>query len=302
MSAKACVVGVALAVVGTASATPANDPAANAANLVFAKSVGTGDINISPKRVVFGPNGRGATVYVFNRGTAPATYSIAVVDRAMMPDGRIEAIDDVNKNAAEASVAARVKSAKSLVIFTPRRVTLQPNESQTIRLRALRPSNLALGEYRTHLTVTALPPEDVGLTADAAAKPAAGQLVVRVVPVFSISIPLIVRQGAAEVRAALEAPRYALERAPNGQQKVAIVALELARLGANSVYGNIEVRRGIEVLGAVQGLAVYPEIARRAVQIPLNKIPPSGTQLSVVLVDDDTQPGVELAKAVLTVP
>jgi len=168
MSANACVVGVALAlaVVGTASATPANDPAANAANPVLAKSVGTGDINISPKRVVFGPNGRGATVYVFNRGTAPATYSIAVVDRAMMPDGRIEAIDDVNKNAAEASVAARVKSAKSLVIFTPRRVTLQPNESQTIRLRALRPSNLALGEYRTHLTVTALPPEDVGLTAE----------------------------------------------------------------------------------------------------------------------------------------
>src|SRR5690242_491463 len=125
--------------------------------------VGTGDINISPKRVVFGPDGRGATVYVFNRGTAPATYSIAVIDRAMMPDGRIEAIDDADKNSPDASVAARVKSAKTFVIYTPRRVTLQPNESQTIRLRALRPANLASGEYRTHLTVTAIPPEDVGL-------------------------------------------------------------------------------------------------------------------------------------------
>jgi len=251
---------------------------------------------------VFGPNGRGATVYVFNRGTAPATYSIAVIDRAMMPDGRIEAIDDANKNASEAAVAARVKSARDFVIFTPRRVTLKPNESQTVRLRAIRPANLASGEYRTHLTVTALPPEDVGLTADEAVKPAPGQLAVRVVPVFSISIPLIVRQGAAEVRAALERPRYTLERGPGGQQNVAVVALELARLGASSVYGNIEVRRGDEVLGAVQGLAVYPEIARRAVQIPLSKIPPSGTELSIVLVDDDTQPGVELAKAVLTVP
>ena len=269
---------------------------------MLAAAVGTGDINISPKRIVFGPNGRGATVYVFNRGTAPATYSIAVIDRAMMPDGRIEAIDDANRSAAEATVAARVKSAKTFVIFTPRRVTLQPNESQTIRLRALRPANLASGEYRTHLTVTAIPPEDVGLTADDAVKPAAGQLAVRVVPVFSISIPLIVRQGAAEVHAALEALRYALERTPNGQQKVAFVSLELARLGASSVYGNIEVRRGDEVIGVVQGLAVYPEIARRAVQIPLSTIPPSGTELSVVLVDDDTQPGVELAKAVLTVP
>jgi len=269
---------------------------------VLAAAVGTGDINISPKRIVFGPNGRGATVYVFNRGTAPATYSIAVIDRAMMPDGRIEAIDDANRSAAEATVAARVKSAKTFVIFTPRRVTLQPNESQTIRLRALRPANLASGEYRTHLTVTAIPPEDVGLTADEAVKPAAGQLAVRVVPVFSISIPLIVRQGAAEVRGALEAPHFALESAPNSQQKVAVISLELMRLGASSVYGNIEVRRGDEVLGVVQGLAVYPEIAGRAVQIPLSRIPPSGTELRVVLVDDDTQPGVELAKAVLTVP
>jgi hypothetical protein len=264
--------------------------------------VGTGDINISPKRVVFGPDGRGATVYVFNRGTAPATYSIAVIDRAMMPDGRIEAIDDADKNSPDASVAARVKSAKTFVVYTPRRVTLQPNESQTIRLRALRPANLASGEYRTHLTVTAIPPEDVGLTAEAAVKPAAGQLAVRVVPAFSISIPLIVRQGAADVHAALEGPRYAVEHAPSGQQRVAVVSLELARLGASSVYGNIEVRRGDEVIGAVQGLAVYPEIVRRPIRIPLSKIPPSGAELRVVLVDDDTQPGVELAKAVLTVP
>lgn len=263
---------------------------------------GTGDINISPKRVVFGPSGRGATVYVFNRGTAPATYSIAVIDRAMMPDGRIEALDDTNKSASEAAVAAKVKSAKPFVVFTPRRVTLQPNESQTIRLRAVRPANLAPGEYRTHLTVTAIPPEDVGLTADEAVKPAAGQLAVRVVPVFSISIPLIVRQGPAEVRAALEAPHLGVEHSRDGQQSVAVVNVELARLGASSVYGNIEVRRGGEVLGTVRGLAVYPEIERRAVQIPLTKMPPSGAALSVVLVDDDTEPGVELAKAVLTVP
>jgi hypothetical protein len=31
-------------------------------------------------------------------------------------------------------------------------------------------------------------------------------------------------------------------------------------------------------------------------------VPPAGAALSVVLIDDDTEPGVELAKAVLTVP
>jgi len=119
---------------------------------VLAAAVGTGDINISPKRIVFGPNGRGATVYVFNRGTAPATYSIAVIDRAMMPDGRIEAIDDADKNSPDASVAARVKSAKTFVVYTPRRVTLQPNESQTIRLRQL--SRVRCAEIRRTRTAT----------------------------------------------------------------------------------------------------------------------------------------------------
>src|SRR5258708_6369659 len=52
-----------------------------------------GDINISPKRVVFDAAGHGATVYVFNRGTAPATYSISVIDRVMTPEGAILAVD-----------------------------------------------------------------------------------------------------------------------------------------------------------------------------------------------------------------
>ena len=272
-----------------------------------AHAAGGGDINVSPKRIVFDAAGHGATVYLFNRGGGAATYSIAVIDRVMIPDGEILAVDDAKKDPSEAAFAAKVTSAKDFIQFTPRRVTLKPNESQTIRLRATKPDSLPAGEYRTHLTITAVPPEDVGLTVEQAVTPGSKELSVRIVPVFSLSIPLIVRQSDVEVRAGLEAPRLAWDEPPDSQttgkpQKIAAINVTIDRLGRNSVYGNVEVRSGDDVLGAVRGVGVYPEVERRSVKVPLSRPPKPGENLSIVLVDDDTQPGTDLAKVSFVAP
>ncbi len=258
---------------------------------------GAGDLNLSPKRVVFDAAGHAQTVYVFNRGAGPATYRIELVDRVMTPDGRIAAIDSNMKK--DAAAAARVKSAKDFIIYSPRRVTLQPGESQTIRLRALKPADLADGEYRTHLTVTQVPPEDVGLTAAEAGSPLGpGQLSVHVVPLFSLSIPIIVRQGAVDVRAGIESPR--LEH-PGRSGDVAIT-LDLTRLGLDSAYGDFEVKEGDDLLGTVRGVAVYPEIERRTVEIRLSRTPKPGAGLTISFTDADSKPGTVLAKADFVVP
>lgn len=252
------------------------------------------DANISPKRVVFGAGDRSATVFVFNQGTAPATYSVDTVERLMRPDGQIVAVAELPE-AERAAATARLRSAQSMVQFTPRRVTLQPGQSQAIRVRALRPGDLAEGEYRTHLTVTAVPPEDVGVTAERALDPNAGELGVRVTALFSLSIPVIVRQGRPEVRAALQNPRL------SGQS----ASVDLVRGGAASVYGDLEVRaaargrREPEVIGRVRGVGVYPEIERRTLQVPLSRAPAAGETLEVVFRDDDTRPGEALATVAL---
>jgi len=272
-----------------------------------ALAAGAGDINVSPKRIVFDAAGHGATVYLFNRGDGPATYSIAVIDRVMLPDGQILSVDDAKRDPAEAAYAAKLTSARDFIQFTPRRVTLKPNESQTIRLRALKPDALAPGEYRTHLTITAVPPEDAGLTAEDAVRPGSKELTVRIVPVFSLSIPLIVRQGEVQVRAGLETPHLSWDEAPvapasGKSQKVAAINVTIDRLGHNSVYGNVEVRSGDAVLGAVRGVGVYPEVERRSVKVPLTRPPKPNENLSIVLVDDDTQPGTDLAKVSFVAP
>lgn len=247
------------------------------------------DLNISPRRVTFAENDRSASVYVFNQGDAPATYTIDLVDRVMQPDGQIVPAADLADNPLG-------QSASDFIQYTPRRVTLQPRESQVVRIRVRPPASGAAHEYRTHLTVTALPPEDVGFTVDQAASAGTEDISLQVVALFSVSIPLILREGAVDARAGLEAVSRlpVSEGAPNGA-----LQMDLVRLGANSVYGNVEIYAGAgpsaRLVAAIRGVAVYPEIARRTVIAPLAEPVPAGTALRIVYKDDDTEPGMELA-------
>lgn len=246
------------------------------------------DLNISPKRVVFGPGERSATVYVFNQGDQPATYSVEMVDRVMTADGQIVAAADRPE--------ATVDSALDLVQYTPRRITLQPRESQAIRVRA-RPG--AEGEHRSHLTVTALPPESAGFTVDQAAA-GGGDVTLQVVALFSVSIPVIVRDGPVDARAAID--RVSVRK--DGDQT--LLSLDLVRNGASSVYGDVEVfvedAAGRRPLTAVRGVAVYPEVARRTVVVPLPEGVATGQGLAIVYRDDDAAKGEVLATTTLIAP
>ncbi|MFC5344413.1 fimbria/pilus periplasmic chaperone [Brevundimonas staleyi] len=251
------------------------------------------DLNISPRRVTFNESGRSASVYVFNQGDAPATYAVELVDRAMQADGQIVLASDVTE-------PMRSLSAAEFIQYTPRRVTLQPRESQVIRVRVRPPATGEAHEYRTHLTVTALPPEDSGFTVDQAATAGADEVSLQVVALFSISIPLIIREGAVDARAGIDGVKRlpAVDGAPNGA-----IQLDLVRLGANSVYGDVEIYAGDgpaeRLVTMVRGVAVYPEIERRTVIAPLGEALPEGTPLRIVYKDDDTKAGAQLATMVI---
>lgn len=249
------------------------------------------DLNISPRRVTFSESERAATVYVFNQGDTAATYTVELVDRVMQPDGQIVA-------QADAPDAPHSASAQPFIQYTPRRVVLEPKQSQVIRVRVRPPAADAPGEYRTHLTVTALPPEDTGFTAAQAAAADPNGVALQVTALFSVSIPLIVREGAVDARAAIEnvSRLPVTDGAANGA-----LQLDLVRLGANSVYGDVEIHAGHgstdRVVGLVRGVAVYPEIERRTLIAPLAEAVAAGEALRIVYRDDDAHAGVELATA-----
>jgi hypothetical protein len=264
------------------------------------------NLNISPKRVTFDKARRSGTVYIYNQGSEAATFDITLIDRAMLPDGQIVAVADADKPESKA-VAAEVKSAKDLVLVSPRRATLAPGQGQTIRLRVTNPvGGPTAGEFRSHLTITTIPPPNAGLTAESAAGLAPDELRFQINSVFGLSIPAIVRLGDPDVRATIENAHleYATlsvdGRGP--AKRTPVMAFDLVRVGANSLFGNVEIRpsgqRRGDPIGLARGVGVYTEIARRTVRIPLTREPTAGEKLEITFTDDDTSPGKLLAKQV----
>ena len=290
---------VTLAPGGSSAQTPPTSPATT--------SVGV-NLNITPKRLTFNRNTRSASVYIFNQGTTAATFDISLSDRAMLPTGDIREVAEVQKLPEAAAILSKLNSAKAMIRATPRRATLAPGKGQTIRILVTPPADASsAGEYRTHLTVTTLPPRDAGMTAEQAASQRPGELSFRIQTVFGISIPLIVRTTPAQVQAAIENPKLIfmdIVRTPGSPaQRTPVVAFDLARSGTGSLFGNIEVRGGTgkDPIGVARGVGVYPEIDRRAVKIPLDRVPRPGEQLSITFTDDDVKPGNVAARSSLTV-
>jgi len=274
-----------------------------------ATSVGV-NLNITPKRLTFDRNTRAATVYIFNQGSTPATFDISVADRVMLSNGDLRAVADVEGTAEGKASISRLNSAKPLVIATPRRAVLAPGKGQTIRIRVTPPpASSAIGEYRSHLTVTTIPPRDTGITAEQASNRRSNELSFRVQTVFGLSIPVIVRPAAVDVQARIENVRMAYaDISPDGvapPRRTPLLTFDLVRNGKNSLFGNLEVKSASvsekAPLGIARGIGVYPEIDRRAVRIPLHRTPRAGEQLGITFTDDDSKPGSVTARSSFTV-
>jgi hypothetical protein len=292
------------------AAAPAPPAAAAAPTAVGA------NLNISPKRITFDRADRTATVYVFNQGTAAATFDIALIDRVMLPDGQIMATTEAQGHPEDKGTLDRLKSAQGMLVATPRRATLEPGKGQTIRIRAAAPTTgaagpPAAGEYRTHLTVTTIPPRDVGLTAEQAAALDPQQLRFQINSVFGLSIPVILRVGAVDIRGSIENVKLETQNVSSDgvapPKPTPVLSFQLVRVGPNSLFGNLEVRGAKDrasapPLGAARGIGVYPEIDRRQVSLPLTRAPQPGEQLEISFKDDDTAPGRLVAKTTFNTP
>ena len=285
---------------------PANAQTAAPAEQAAPQEVAV-NLNITPKRLILNKGNRSGTVYIFNQGSVPATFDISLVERVMLPSGEIKPLAEARTEPQLKPIVDSLASAQSLLVATPRRVSLAPGKGQTIRIRATPPAD-ASREYRTHLTVTTVPPRDAGVTADQAQAGAGGQLSFRITSVFGLSIPVIVRPSAADARGAIENMRLAFaDISPDGVSspvRTPVVRFELRRVGVSSLFGNVEVQsaRGKDrsALGLARGIGVYPEIGSRSIQIPLRRAPSAGEQLEIVFTDDDSSPGKVVARSTFT--
>ena len=90
-------------------------------------------------------------------------------------------------------------------------------------------------------------------------------LKIQLIPIYGISIPIIVRKGNLEATAALTNVRMGADN------EGPALMFDMTRSGTKSVFGEIHVSKpGMsEPITVAKGIAIYPEIASRSVSLPL---------------------------------
>ena len=227
--------------------------AAGAALLLLAAgpAAAAGDLLVAPTRLEL-DGFRGTEVILNNIGSEPATYRISLELRRMTADGRLT--DVTQPTPAE-------QAALQLISYAPRRVTLAPNQPQSIRVGVRPPEGLPEGEYRVHMLFRAIPDAKPPTSETAPVQGVSVQLT----PIYGVTIPVIVRNGKLTAEAGIANARIAQE---GGRPAV---AFDLTRSGNRSLYGEIRVLKpgvGDPVILA-KGIAIYHEIDRRLVTLPV---------------------------------
>ena len=211
---------------------------------------------VMPKRIVFDGSQRSQEINLANTGSDTATYAISFIQYKMTEDGNFKEVTEPEDGQRFATEYLR---------YYPRRVSLAPNEAQTVRVQLTRTGDLEQGEYRSHVYFRAIEEQSaLGLEAEEEAE----GISIQIKTVFGISIPVIIRHG--ESTTSLSIENLQLDKTAEVPQ----LSMSLQRKGNMSVYGDLEVihkskdGKTIQV-GQVKGISVYTPNAFRNFTLPL---------------------------------
>lgn len=245
---------------------------------------------VTPTRIVFDDRKRTGEVALTNAGGGTGTYRVTLVRMDMNEDGGCR---ELPLERVEGRPAVQ-----DMIRFSPREITLGPQESQVVRIQIRKPADLAPGEYRLHMVFREEPPpppEPAGATEQAKG------ITIRLTSLFGVAIPVIIRHGETSAKTrvadlALDADRRNLR-------------LRLERTGNQSVHGDLKAAftsaRGKAplVLAEANGLSVFTPNAFRNVVLPLepSALPGPG-RIQVTFSAPADQGGALLAEGSLEVP
>ncbi len=218
-----------------------------------------GDLLVTPRRVVLDGRKRSMDLSLANIGKDTATYTISFVQIRMTEEGTFETITEPDEGQ---------KFASPFLRFFPRSVTLRPDEVQTIKIQATGTRELEPGEYRSHLYFRAVP-RDKPLGEETPAQNDPSTISIKLIPVFGITIPVIVRVGEPSADVTLSDISLTFEK-----DTIPRIGFTFNRSGDYSVYGDITIDHiatggTVTRVGVANGVAVYTPNARRRFEFNL---------------------------------
>lgn len=243
-----------------------------------------GNLLITPKRVVFNGEKRTEEINLANIGKDTAVYTISLIEFKMDEEGKFQPVT--------ASDSTQQFAEKNLRFF-PRRVTLAPNEAQSVKIQVIRKNELAAGEYRSHLFFRAME-NSTPLGEEKGSDKKDSVISIRITPLFGITIPVIIRVGETSSKINITNTSFHMEN-----DSVPVLKTTFVRSGNSSTYGDIKVdyisQDGkITEVGLVKGLAVYTPNSKRNISLVLNKVAgvpyKTGDRLHVEYLDESPRP------------
>jgi hypothetical protein len=210
--------------------------------------------------VVFEGQKRTQDLNLANTGIDTAKYNVSVINYRMREDGSFEEITvpDTGQNFADKNLR-----------FFPRTVTLAPNEGQVVKMQLTKTETLSPGEYRSHVYFRAVPKQTaLGSTE---VKNDSSTIGVKLIPIFGITIPVIIRIGESTMKVNLSDLKMNIVN-----DTIPVLQFAFNRTGNMSVYGDILVehispKMVITQVGTVRGIAVYTPNSVRRFQMELDR-------------------------------
>lgn len=245
---------------------------------------------LSPTRIVLENGQRYATVTLRNNGDGVGRYVIELVDASMAENGGIKILD---------LGMHQPNSALDMVSLSPHSVTLKPDDYQTIRVLVKDSTDIADGEYRSHLQVRMTQADIAGSDA----KPDPEQAVVVPRALLTTVIPVIVRKGPVHFDLAIDDARLTT---PGGELQPQ-VNLSLSLSGNCSVIGDVKITHkaangAATELAFFRGVVIYRDVRKRTqlipVQIPKGVNVHAGT-IDIEFLSQDKGGGKLLAQKVI---
>lgn len=221
-------------------------------------SFAQGDLMIYPKRILFDGAKRSQEINLANSGKDTARYILSVVQIKMTEEGGFEQITTAEPGQNFADRYFRI---------FPRNVVLAPNEAQTVKVQLINTNDMAPGEYRSHLYIRAEEEKRPLGEKDEAQDPSA--ISVKLVAVFGISIPVIIRNGENTSSVSLNGLEF-----HRPKDSLPYVKFGFERTGNMSVYGDVSVDyispEGKSIrIGSAKGIAVYTPTPKRNFNLAL---------------------------------
>ncbi|MHA1540522.1 MAG: hypothetical protein ACTSXL_00920 [Alphaproteobacteria bacterium] len=252
---------------------------------ILATSSVSADFLVHPQKIVFSGKDKTKSIQITNMGSEAKSYKMKFVELYPMKSGAYRNIEKRNGNLVfvdkglnkkkkpiekisplTTTQASKVKFASPFIDYSPRRITLNPNETQIIRLmlnkKARKNKDI---EARSHFYI-----QEKNVIQKAQPKSRSKKMSFNIQGLPGVTIPVVARFGKTSVEGRFK--NINVSNSNSGAQ----LSLTLERKGDQSLRGNIVVYKdegffySDTEIGRVANFAVYSNLTERYIKIPLH--------------------------------